>query len=370
VSREMLQVSPETAAPTPFFVVGSGRSGSTLLRMMLAAHSRISIPPETWFLLPLVEQLPIDRALSGEELNRAIAIMTSDYRWPDMKVTAEELHARAAGLAGARMRDLVGIVYDIHLQRSGKARWGDKTPPYVRIIPQLAALFPGARFICLMRDGRDVAKSFQSLMVYGTTVWQNTIEWREANRWERKWLASEHASSMLHVRYEDLVIDPETTLRGICAFIGEPFEPQMLVWQNGVERLVPKRELHVHEKLGRGTRHEDVARWKREMSGREVFMAEAFMGHDLRRFGYECRFRSPLWRPVFGLIRAYYDVLLPLNPLRVAQSLIRRVGRGSGNDAVAQSAAGLDGQRSASRPGGPGPRAVDPSKIGLRRFFR
>ncbi len=337
---------------------------------MLASHSRIAIPPETWFLLPLVEQLPIDRALSAEELGRAVALMTSHYRWPDMKVSVEELRDRAAALPAPQMRDLVRIVYDIHLQRSGKVRWGDKTPPYVQIIPQLATLFPGARFICLMRDGRDVAKSFQSLLVYGTSVRQNTIEWLEANRWERKWLVSEHASSMLRVRYEDLVLDPEATLRGICTFIGESFEPQMLAWQDSVERLVPKRELHVHEKLGRTTSRDDVARWKREMNGQEVFMAEAFMGRDLRRFGYECRFHSPLWRPVFWLIRTYYDVLLPLNPVRVAQSLIRRIGRRGGDEAFASSTATTDGQPTASRPRGPGPRAVDPSKIGLRRFLR
>lgn len=366
---ELSQVSPGTAPP-PFFVIGSGRSGSTLLRMMLASHSRIAIPPETWFLLPLVEQLPIDRALSGEELSRAIAVMTSHYRWPDMKVTAEELRDRAAGLAAPGMRDLVRIVYDIHLRRSGKVRWADKTPPYVRIVPQLATLFPGARFICLMRDGRDVAKSFQSLMVYGLSVRQNAIEWLEANRWERKWRATEHASSMLRVRYEDLVVDPEVTLRRICEFIGEKFEPQMLTWQDGVERLVPKRELHVHEKLARTTSHDDVARWKREMSRREVFMAEVFMSRDLRRLGYECRFRSPLWRPVFWLIRAYYDVLLPLNPIRVAQSLGRRMGRRTVNEAFGAPTAATDGQSAASGPGDPGPRAVDPSKIGLRRFLR
>lgn len=366
---DLSQLSRETESP-PFFVVGSGRSGSTLLRMMLASHSRIAIPPETWFLLPLVEQFPIDKALNGEELSQVIAVMTTHYRWPDMMITAEDLQERAAGLATARIRDVVRIVYDIHLQRSGKLRWGDKTPPYVRIIPQLATIFPGARFICLIRDGRDVAKSFQSLRVYGKSVRQNTIEWLEANRWERKWLASEHASSMLRVRYENLVVDPEATLRRICEFIGVPFEPQMLAWQDSVKRLVPKRELHVHEKLARTTSHDDVARWKREMSDREVFMAEAFMGRDLRRLGYECQFSSSVWHPVFWLIRAYYDFLLPLNPIRVVQSLARRLGRETVNGAFAASSAAADELDTAVRPRGPAPRAVDPSKIGLRRHLR
>lgn len=334
---------------------------------MLTSHSRIAIPPETWFLLSLVEQLPLDRVLSGTELHQAISVMTSHYRWPDMAVSAEELRERAARLDVARVRDLAQIVYDIHLQRSGKVRWGDKTPPYIRIIPQLATLFPGARFIFLVRDGRDVAKSFQSLMIYGKTIRQNTVEWVEANRWARKWLASPHAGSIMRVRYEDLVVDPESVLRGICAFIGEQFETHMLTWQDSVERLVPKRELHVHEKLARTTSHDDVGRWKREMSGREVFMAEAFMGRDLRRFGYDCQFRSPLWWPLFWGMRVYFEFLLPLNPFRVVPALARKLAGTSartGQDA-AVSAGAQTGQLR-----GPGPRAVDPYKLGWRRFLR
>lgn len=369
MSPDLTQASFQSEAP-PFFVVGSGRSGSTLLRMMLVSHSRIAIPPETWFLLPLVEQFPVDRALTGKELNQVVAVMTTHYRWPDMKIPAEELQKRAAGLSAVLMRDVVRIVYDIHLQRSGKVRWGDKTPPYVRIIPQLAMIFPGARFICLVRDGRDVARSFQSLEVYGKSIRQNSIEWLESNRWERKWLASEHASSMLRVRYEDLVLDSEGTLRRICEFIGVSFEPEMLAWQDGVGRLVPKRELHVHEKLSRTTSRDDVARWKREMSGRDVFMAEAFMGSDLRRLGYDCRFRSPVWFPVFWFIRVYYNFLLPLNPVRVLQSLARRLGHkaviGANTSPMEEGSEAV----SALNSRGSGPRAVDPSKIGLRRYLR
>ncbi len=71
------------ASPTDqFFIVGSGRSGSTLLRMMLCAHSRLTIPPETWFLLPLVERFSIDRTLDAAEIESAVSTITQDYRWP------------------------------------------------------------------------------------------------------------------------------------------------------------------------------------------------------------------------------------------------------------------------------------------------
>ena len=358
-------------APPPFFIVGSGRSGSTLLRIMLASHSRIAIPPETWFLLPLVEEIPIDRVLNTEELARAIVLMTSDYRWPDMQMSVDELKVRASHLVEPRMRDLVELVYATQLRASGKARWGDKTGPYVKIIPQLSRLFPGARFIFLVRDGRDVTKSWQNLMRYGISVHQNAIEWTEASRWERKWSASKYADTMLCVRYEDLVLDPEPTLRRICDFIGEQFEPQMLAWQQKVEHLVPSRERHIHSKLARSMSDDDVERWRREMSGTELFVAEALMQRDLRRFGYACHFRSPFWRPLLWITRVYYDFYLPVNPMRAVRVLVRlfrKLPLTFGG--AAHSAGGTGDGPGGSEIRGPGPRAVSATKIRWRGYVR
>lgn len=359
-------------ASPPFFIVGSGRSGSTLLRMMLASHSRLMIPPETWFLLPLVAKFPICRELSCDELARAIDVMTSHYRWPDMEIDAQEFSERARRLVSPRIRDLAEIVYGDHLRKSGKARWGDKTPPYVQIVPQLSQLFPGARFLYLVRDGRDVTRSFQSLMVYGSTVRQNAIEWRESNRWERKWRSSGYATSMLRVRYEDLILDADETLRGICEFIGEKFEPQMLKWQDDVERLVPERERHVHTKLRRTVSHEDIARWSREMSGRDVFVAESMMGGDLRRFGYSCRFDSPLWRPLLWCAHVYFTVLVPLSPFRVLRGLVRMAGMHwqGARERLIEERTLTSGKSVGAKRIEPMPRAVEPSKLGWRRFFR
>lgn len=353
--------------PPPFFIVGSGRTGSTLLRMMLAAHSRIAIPPETWFLLPLVGRFPVDRPLNAEELNQAIDLMTSHYRWPDMEMPAEELQRRARRLVQPRLVDLVGVVYGQHLQGSGKVRWGDKTPPYIQILPQLATVFPGAKFIYLVRDGRDVAKSFQGLRMYGPWLHDNTVEWRDACYWERKWMKSGYADRILPVRYEDLVTDPEASLRRICGFLGEEFEPRMLSWQEEVGRLVPAREQHVHQNLKRDSRREDVARWKKEMNAREAFVAEAFMFAHLDRYGYERRFGSPAWIPVFWLTRLWCVLLWPSVPFRAMRWLARRVRQGpSEDDGVRQ----VWNRIRATKAKETVPRAVDWNPRSVRGFFR
>jgi hypothetical protein len=296
--------------PAPFFIVGSGRSGSTLLRVILASHSRIAIPPETYFLLPLVRELSIDRPLSREEVERAVKIITEHYRWPDMDFEADEFRREASALAAPNLRDVVEVIYQRFLEREGKRRWGDKTPPYIRIVPQLAKLYPDARFIHLVRDGRDVAKSFQSVGWYGPRLHDNTYEWNDALALAERWrpLVKER---FLQLRYEDLVRDTEKVVRNACAFLGEDFEPGMLAWEEKVDRLVPDREKYIHEKLKRRPNDGDIARWRREMPTREVFVAEAFMGANLERAGYARKFAGPLWSPPLLLAKGYCRFVLP-----------------------------------------------------------
>src|SRR5665213_3140314 len=118
---------------TPFFIIGSGRSGTTLLRLILAGHSRLHIPPETWFIRALVEELPLQDALTSAQVDRAVDIMTQDYRWPDMEIATEDLRRWAAGLPSPRLVDIIDLVYRRHLEIAGKHRSGDKTPMYFQI---------------------------------------------------------------------------------------------------------------------------------------------------------------------------------------------------------------------------------------------
>ena len=322
----------ESATAAPFFIVGSGRSGSTLLRMMLVSHSRLTIPPETWYLVPLVRRFSVDRPLNAQEIEGAVSIITSHYRWPDMKLDTLDFRRKVAQLREPYLRDLVEVVYWFHVDAEGKARWGDKTPLYVEILPELATMFPDSRFIHLVRDGRDVAKSYQATDWIGPWLHDNTREWNRALECHWRWARSDLRTRILQVRYEDLVLETETTLRHICRFIGENFEPQMLSWEQKVDEQVPTRERDVHAKLKLKVGAEGVARWKREMNARETFVAEAFMGAHLRRLGYQARYPSSLWAPAFMLTRLYCRTVLPAVEfhLRAARFLRKRLGFRSG----------------------------------------
>lgn len=223
-----------------------------------------------------------------------------------------EFQQAASALDRPYLSQVAEVIYRHHMAQEGKQRWGDKTPGYITIIPQLAQIFPGARFIHLLRDGRDVAKSFQATGWFGPWLHDSTAEWTKALDYQERWGRSYLAAQMLQVRYEELVRQPEETVGRICGFLDETFEPQMLSWQHHVNRLVPERESGIHKKLTRQPNVADAERWRREMSTREVFVCEAFMGRHLAQAGYECKFENATWGPAFALSRWYCRRVLPV----------------------------------------------------------
>ena len=305
-------VSAAGQAPTPFFVIGAGRSGSTLLRLMLASHSHICIPPETWYLIPLLKRFTTEEVLTPTALDSAISIMTSHYRWPDMRLGTAKFRELIAEIDKPRLRDLVECVYLWHMARDRKSRWGDKTPAYVAIVPQLERLFPGARFIHLLRDGRDVAASFQRQGWYGPWLYSNAREWSDALECDSRWKGQPIEAQVLRVHYEDLVLNTERTLRTVCQFIEEEFEPQMLAWEGRVDESVPLREQHIHQKLKSRPSAEDVYRWKREMPLRQIWIAESFMRVQLDQAGYERRFSSVFWTPAMLVTQIICKSVFPV----------------------------------------------------------
>ena len=287
-----------------FFIVGSGRSGSTLLRLILSSHSRIAIPPETWYVLPLIKKTPMTSTLSITEVEQALDIITSHYRWPDMGIEKKDLYTWASNLLEPRLRDILDLIYSFHLKLENKERWGDKTPPYIMILPELLLLYPDTKFINIVRDGHDVCKSFQNKGWNGKWLFRNISEWKEAIIQYNFYKETNLADRIFEVKYEDLVIDTEATVKKICSFLEESFEPGMLNWETHAKEKIPDRELHIHEKIFRRPQKSDTLRWRRECSLREIFLIESYISKELKSLDYEVKFNGMVWIPLFFLVRS------------------------------------------------------------------
>jgi len=282
--------------PAPF-VVGVNRSGTTLLRMMLDAHPELTIPPETHFVPELIETAE-DGATDAKRL---LATITSQREWGDFGLTEEELLARFEALdplsAGGALREF----YAAYAERVGKPRWGEKTPIYVKSMRAIQSALPEARFVHVIRDGRDVALSIRD-----RATKEHPID-RIAERWVRRITRARAQAKRLdhyrEIRYESLILETEPTLREVLDFFELPWDDAVLDYhQRSAERLEEmKRELpdsgkrtalSVERRMmthARTTEKPDprrVSRWREQMdrADREVF--ESIAGSLLRELGY------------------------------------------------------------------------------------
>ncbi|GIV57792.1 MAG: sulfotransferase [Rhodothermaceae bacterium] len=285
--------SPEHTPSNPFvFVVGCPRSGTTLLQRMLDSHPQLAVANDTHF---------IPRVLKRERqpdppLTEALVERTRTYRrFYRLGLSDEEVRAAAAG--APTYRAFVGNLYTRFARRHGKPLAGEKTPDYGRHLPLLNTLFPQARFIHILRDGRNVALSTLSWASEDKGPGKWTL-WRENPvatcalwwRWQMEAARRDGAllgpDRYLEVRYEALVQDPERVLRSVTAFLGLPYHPAMKDYHVGKTRHRPGLSAKsAWLPPVRGLRD-----WRTQWSAHDTALFEALAGDALTALGYERAF--------------------------------------------------------------------------------
>ena len=282
--------------PAPF-VVGVNRSGTTLLRMMLDAHPQLTIPPETHFVPELIEAAE-DPSPTPESL---LATITRQREWGDFGLSEEELLDRFRAIGPLNAGDALREFYSAYAERVGKPRWGEKTPIYVKSMRRIERALPEARFVHVIRDGRDVALSIRD-----RAVKEHPID-RIAERWVRRITrAREQAKRLEHyeeIRYEALVLDTRATLERVCEVFELPWDDALLDYhERSADRLEEmKRELpesgkrttlSVERRMAthaRTTEKPDprrVSRWRESMDRGDREQFESIAGPLLAELGY------------------------------------------------------------------------------------
>jgi Sulfotransferase family len=275
----------------PVFIVGCGRSGTTMLRLMLDRHPDLAIPGESHFIPDMWmmrSRYVSNGMLDVERLVRNI-LTTEEVAW--WNVPEDAVWRRLRRLESPGFGGVVEAIFAAYADTQGKRRWGDKTPIYVTSIPLIAQLFPTARFIHLIRDGRDVALSYLSIPSGPDNVWQAARRWRrDVNAGRRAGRALE-SGRYLEVRYEDLVARPARQLRIICAFLDLSFDPGLLEADaSALEKVRPSwRFIHARVEL---PPTQGLRDWRREMRVSNQIAFEAVAGATLMELGYERRYRT------------------------------------------------------------------------------
>jgi hypothetical protein len=299
--------SPNAGLPAPF-IVGFGHSGSTLLRLMLDAHPKMTIPPETNFLPDLIKGWDEHGSVDG-----VMELLTTHRRWGDFNLDADELRARLAETTPLDPTNAIRCFFDLYAEKQGKPRWGDKSPRYALAMPLIKRTLPEARFIHLIRDGRDVALS----ALKGRDPSPEKVE-VTARRWKRRLARTRKASEKvpyIEVRYEDLLTDTEAQLRKICEFSGLEWDPVVLRYHEraedrlqemgdalppqdperakGTEERRRSRRMRRHALASKPPDPDRIAVWRRRMDPASLAAFEGIAGEQLAELGYELGGEAP-----------------------------------------------------------------------------
>lgn len=267
------------------FIVGCGRSGTTMLGAMLGAGNRCITTPESQF------NMDIYRSLTNFDANEALNILQSHRRFKiwELDISERESNLRQYDNHREFIYEIVSIYRDKLKPEKEADIWIDHTPANVSKCDMLLETFPEAKIVHIIRDGRAVAASHKKVS------WGKHYMPDMSSHWFGRvslGLAAElrYPDSVMRVSYEDLVTDTDNTLRKICSFTDIDYSSDM---KNGDGFILPIYTKHQHRLVGSAPDSSRIESWKRELSKREIEIFEYGAGNMLRMLGYKPMYSNP-----------------------------------------------------------------------------
>ncbi len=267
-------------------VLGCVRSGTTMLRAVLNAHPILAVPPESYFVAPALEQRARYEGGGAMDVDALLADIAADRSFPDWQLSPDAL-AEVRSEPRATVPDALLALYRAYAHQHDKPRAGDKTPSHLLQVGLLADSFPTARFVHIVRDGRDVVPSILGMQFGPDRFAEGVLFWQRRVERGRAAGAALGAERYREIRYEALVADPESVMREVCPFFELDYAPEMLRYHERADDLLDGLRATRHVQGVRKPPTQGVRDWRTALAPHEVQLFEALAGDTLDVLGYE-----------------------------------------------------------------------------------
>ncbi len=273
----------------PLFIISSGRSGTTLMRSMLVAGGEVAIPAETQIIHSLAIKYPLLFHMDWADLTRVvISDFEGSHNFPLWECNLAPAYANAAKVP-VEERSLARIIDEVFKTYAsqklpGAKLWGDQSPIHTFHLPYIHKIFPKAKFMHLLRDGRDVISSMvkrhgDSYLGEAIYRWKTSI--KRTNAFKKRIDFNQY----LEVRYEDLVQFPDRTLEVVSRFLEIEYKSDMLdYWKK--PSTIENKYYDFHANLGKPVFSSSIGKWKERLSEEQQSFILKKITPELRDLGF------------------------------------------------------------------------------------
>ncbi|MBA3990668.1 MAG: sulfotransferase [Propionibacteriales bacterium] len=260
--------APGDSATLPaFFIVGVGRSGTTLARAILTGHPHLVVPSETGFVPALLRAAPLWWNGSGVRSGLFVRLAFANGRLARAGVDPAQLRRRLARRPPASTAEAIGRIYELFSKGDGSVRVGDKTPSYGLHVERLARAFPHAQFIHMVRHPLDVVASLRR------QPWGPNDPMAAAGMWLRGMRAVSdstlRADRLLTVRLEDLIAEPDAIVDRLARHLRVDSHADMLRFSERAHEI-SHQNVHPESHLGLGGSLAPTRDWREGLVGGEA----------------------------------------------------------------------------------------------------
>jgi len=274
----------------PFFIVGAGRSGTTLLRRILVASGQVHIPPETYVLAQVIEYYRRNAYQDWQSLvQHCMALFELHPEFETFQITLRPLLPKLYALPKQErsLAKMLDMFYRFHAEQTGMPaeRWGDKTPINTFALDDIYSVFPHAKFIHLLRDGVDVVHSYMNTglmpnLSHAAKRWQDSVQLAHA-------FCEKHGDCCLEMRYENLSKESEAEMKRVCAFLALDFDVGMIEQREHLLEMgdMDKYAHYQHANEAVSSKHQGKGR--QALSSQHKQQLQSMIGKTLKDMGYK-----------------------------------------------------------------------------------
>ncbi len=308
-----------------FFIVGRPRSGTTLLRTLFDAHPNVIIPLECQFIINLYPKYGTVTHWSKDKL----LMFHDDLReqwWFDLwKLDPQNLKSSLLDYEGnhtySTVCKAVYASYSSFFKKEEIKLFGDKNPGYAIYTERLLKIFPEAKFIHIIRDYRDNFISVRNVDFELPVISIVTMKWRYFIKKFNK-ARSRYPDSHYILRFEDLITEPEVHFRKLCNFLGLDYTPEVFDFHKKKEDVMKqypvaflmKYQSSLLSKIDPGK----AGIWKKQLTERQVKIADAVAGRYADESGYERKYKNA----GFGIYLQAFPGVLYAGLLNMATTIV------------------------------------------------